>query len=81
MRPEDLLCPTPAGLFCKPGDFHIFAWPDEEAGLNRFEISIPKGASLILTHRTDGLFPGLNSVPEVVIWKKTMMRISASTRP
>jgi putative mRNA 3-end processing factor len=23
MRPEDLLCPTPAGLYCKPGDFHI----------------------------------------------------------
>jgi cytochrome d ubiquinol oxidase subunit I len=47
----------------KPGDFHIFAWPDEKAGVNRFEISIPNGASLILTHRTDGLFPGLNSVP------------------
>jgi len=23
MRPEDLLCPTPAGLYCRPGDFHI----------------------------------------------------------
>jgi putative mRNA 3-end processing factor len=23
MRPEDLLCPSPAGLYCKPGDFHI----------------------------------------------------------
>jgi putative mRNA 3-end processing factor len=23
MRPEDLLCPTPAGLYCPPGDFHI----------------------------------------------------------
>ena len=47
----------------KPGDFHIFAWPDEKAGINRFEISIPKAASLILTHRMNGLFPGLNSVP------------------
>ena len=47
----------------KPGDFHIFAWPDEEAGVNRFAISIPRGSSLVLTHRTDGLFPGLNSVP------------------
>ena len=27
----------------KPGDFHIFAWPDEQAGVNRFEISIPRG--------------------------------------
>jgi cytochrome d ubiquinol oxidase subunit I len=47
----------------KPGDFHIFAWPDEKAGENRFAISIPRGASLILTHHLNGLFPGLNSVP------------------
>jgi cytochrome d ubiquinol oxidase subunit I len=47
----------------KPGDFHIFAWPDEEDGFNRFELSIPKGASLILTHRMNGLFQGLSSVP------------------
>ena len=46
----------------KPEDFHIFAWPDEQAGRNRFEISIPHGASLILTHKWDGLFPGLSSV-------------------
>ena len=36
----------------KPGDFHIFAWPDEKAENNRFEISIPHGSSLILTHRS-----------------------------
>jgi cytochrome d ubiquinol oxidase subunit I len=47
----------------KPGDFHIFAWPDEKAGVNRLELSIPNGASLILTHKMNGLFPGLNSVP------------------
>jgi cytochrome d ubiquinol oxidase subunit I len=47
----------------KPADFHIFAWPDEQAGANRFELSIPKGASLILTHRMNGLFPGLSGVP------------------
>ena len=47
----------------KPEDFHIFAWPDEKAGRNLFEISIPHGASLILTHSWDGLFPGLSSVP------------------
>jgi cytochrome d ubiquinol oxidase subunit I len=47
-----------------PGDFHIFAWPDEHAALNRYAISIPKAASLILTHRMNGLFPGLLSVPE-----------------
>jgi cytochrome bd ubiquinol oxidase subunit I len=47
----------------KPGDFHIFAWPDEKAGENRFAISIPHGSSLVLTHHLNGLFPGLNSVP------------------
>jgi cytochrome d ubiquinol oxidase subunit I len=46
-----------------PGDFHLFAWPDELAGTNRFEISIPHGSSLILTHSWNGLFPGLGSVP------------------
>ena len=47
----------------EPGDFHIFAWPDEKAEQNRFAISIPRGASLILTHDPNGLFPGLKSVP------------------
>ncbi len=48
----------------KPADFHIFAWPDEKNGTNHFELSIPKGASLILTHHLNGLVPGLLSVPE-----------------
>jgi cytochrome d ubiquinol oxidase subunit I len=47
----------------KPEDFHIFAWPDAKAETNRFEISIPRGASLILTHDPNGLFPGLKDVP------------------
>jgi cytochrome d ubiquinol oxidase subunit I len=47
----------------RPGDFHIFAWPDQAAEANRFAISIPRGSSLILTHDPDGLFPGLKSVP------------------
>jgi cytochrome d ubiquinol oxidase subunit I len=47
----------------KPGDFHIIAWPDEKGERNRFAISIPRGASLVLTHDPNGLFPGLKSVP------------------
>jgi cytochrome bd ubiquinol oxidase subunit I len=47
----------------EPGDFNIFAWPDEKSQSNRFAISIPKAASLILTHKMNGLFPGLSSVP------------------
>ena len=46
-----------------PGDFHVFAWPDEQGEENRFAISIPQGASLILTHRLNGQFPGLKEVP------------------
>jgi len=47
----------------KPGDLLLFAWPDQKAEANRFEIAIPYGASLILTHDSNGLFPGLKSVP------------------
>ena len=42
----------------------LFAWPDEQRRENRFEIGIPKLASLILTHEMDGLVQGLNSFPE-----------------
>src|SRR5215468_883334 len=45
------------------GDFHVFAWPDEKAEENRFAISIPQGAALILTHRLNGQFLGLKEVP------------------
>ena len=38
----------------------LFALPDEAARENRFEIAIPNGASLILTHSFDGVVPGLN---------------------
>ena len=38
----------------------LFAWPDEDARENRFEIGIPYGASLILKHDPDGVVPGLN---------------------
>jgi cytochrome d ubiquinol oxidase subunit I len=38
----------------------LFAIPDEEARRNLFEIGIPHGASLILTHEWNGVVPGLN---------------------
>jgi len=40
----------------------LFAWPDEEAEQNKFEVSIPKVASLLITHEMDGEIPGLNEV-------------------
>ena len=46
-----------------PGDFHVIAWPDEAAEKNLMAVSIPQGASLILTHRLNGQFPGLKDVP------------------
>ncbi len=47
----------------KPGALELFAWPDEKSESNRYALSIPNGASLILTHTMNGLFPGLKSVP------------------
>jgi cytochrome d ubiquinol oxidase subunit I len=38
----------------------LFALPDEQTRTNRFEIAIPSVASLILTHKPDGVVPGLN---------------------
>ncbi|MCX7693877.1 cytochrome ubiquinol oxidase subunit I [Tepidimonas taiwanensis] len=38
----------------------LFAWPDEASRSNRYELGIPKGASLILTHELDGEIRGLN---------------------
>jgi cytochrome d ubiquinol oxidase subunit I len=38
----------------------LFAWPDEKNRTNHFEIAIPSGASLILTHDPDGVVPGLD---------------------
>ncbi len=39
----------------------LFAWPDQNAERNRFEIAIPKLSSLILTHDPDGEVKGLTS--------------------
>jgi cytochrome d ubiquinol oxidase subunit I len=47
----------------KPGALVLFAWPDEQNERNLYEIAIPGGASLILKHDANGLFPGLTSVP------------------
>ena len=38
----------------------LFAVPDQKARTNHFEIAIPNGASIILTHKADGIVPGLN---------------------
>jgi cytochrome bd ubiquinol oxidase subunit I len=41
----------------------LFAWPDQKAETNRYEIAIPKIGSLILTHEIDGEIRGLKEVP------------------
>jgi len=41
----------------------LFAWPDQEAQTNRFEVGIPNLASLILTHEAEGVVPGISEVP------------------
>jgi cytochrome d ubiquinol oxidase subunit I len=40
----------------------LFAWPSNKEQRNLFEIGIPKGASLINTHKLDGHLQGLKSV-------------------
>jgi cytochrome d ubiquinol oxidase subunit I len=41
----------------------LFAWPDQEAEKNRYELAIPKLGSYILTHEFGGVVPGLKDVP------------------
>jgi cytochrome bd ubiquinol oxidase subunit I len=43
----------------KPADLVLFAWPDQKAEKNHFEIAIPHIASFIITHDLNGLFKGL----------------------
>ena len=43
----------------KPGELVLFAWPDQKAERNDYEIGVPNLASLILTHSANGLFKGL----------------------
>lgn len=41
----------------------LFAWPDEEAEMNRFEVAVPQLGSLILKHDTEGVVRGLKDWP------------------
>ena len=41
----------------------LFALPDQDKETNRYEIAVPNGASLVLTHSLDGEVKGLNEVP------------------
>ena len=44
----------------------LFAWPDPAHETNRYEVSVPKLGSLILTHEIDGEVQGLKAVgPEL----------------
>jgi cytochrome bd ubiquinol oxidase subunit I len=41
----------------------LFAWPNEKAGRNDFEIAIPRLGSLIVLHEWNGIYPGLKAFP------------------
>ena len=41
----------------------LFAWPDERAETNRYDIEVPHLGSLILTHEWDGEVKGLKDFP------------------
>lgn len=58
----------------------LFAWPDQQAQTNRFELGVPGLASLILRHDTEGVVPGLDAVPRdkqppvgIVFWSFRVM--------
>lgn len=64
----------------KGADLRLFAIPDEEAEMNHYEVTIPNGASLILTHHADGEIKGLKEwAPEdrppvaIVFWSFRVM--------
>ncbi len=44
--------------------WHIIAWPDDEAGENRWAITIPHALSLIETHTWNGKVTGLDQIPK-----------------
>jgi cytochrome d ubiquinol oxidase subunit I len=41
----------------------LFAWPDATTQSNRYEVAIPKGASLILRHDPEGEVKGIDAFP------------------
>jgi cytochrome bd ubiquinol oxidase subunit I len=47
----------------KGAPFAVIALPDMEAERNLFEVSIPKGLSLLVTHSSDGQVRGLKEFP------------------
>ncbi|TNF01114.1 MAG: cytochrome ubiquinol oxidase subunit I [Gammaproteobacteria bacterium] len=58
----------------------LFAIPDQENQENLYEIGIPSLASMILTHKWDGVVPGLKDVPvaeqppvAIVFWSFRVM--------
>jgi|TARA_B110001454_G_scaffold21735_1_gene21050 cytochrome d ubiquinol oxidase subunit I len=48
----------------KGAALRLFAIPDQEGEKNHFELSIPKAASLLITHELEGEIPGLDQVEE-----------------
>jgi cytochrome d ubiquinol oxidase subunit I len=47
----------------KPGEFVVFAIPNQAKSRNDYEIGIPHAGSLVITHDWNGLFKGLNDFP------------------
>ncbi|MBI1275059.1 cytochrome ubiquinol oxidase subunit I [bacterium] len=45
----------------KGAPLRLFAWPDQNKEMNHYEVSIPKLASIILTHSEDGEIRGLKA--------------------
>ncbi len=46
----------------RPGELVLFGIPNEAAQRNDYEIAIPHAGSLVITHRWNGLFKGLDDI-------------------
>ncbi len=59
---------------------YLFGWPNEASETTDYGLTIPNGASLVLTNRADGEIPGLRDVPAderppvaIVFWSFRVM--------
>ena len=43
---------------------YLFGWPDEKEEKTKYGISIPNGASIIITGKKEGIIPGLKEIPK-----------------
>jgi ATP-dependent DNA ligase len=81
MRAEDLLTPTPAGLYCRLGGFHIygdlFAWLEGRAGKPDSSDPAPFRPPMLSHAIEETDFAGLDPADFMAEWKWDGIRVQA----